>query len=510
MKTMEAKPWHQTGLLLLAASLLFPPAGLALLWMRRGTRVPAKLLGSLVIAGIGVVHLFRFYGLHAELDGSGSRPIFSFYKRERHEAEVERSRAAAAPPAEVPAAEPPPAPAAAPAAKTTREPSSPPYWTDFRGPHRDGRYDEMPIRTAWPPGGLQRLWKQPSGGGYASFVVAEGRAFTIEQRRDQEVVAAYELRTGRELWTSRWKARFHEALGGDGPRATPTWHEGKLYALGAEGELRCLDAASGKVLWSRNILADNGAANLTWGMACSPLVVDEKLIVLPGGSPGKSVVAYHKLTGEPVWKAFDDKQSYTSPMLVTLAGRRQILTVSATRAMGLAPEDGKLLWQYPWNTEYDINSAQPVVVSPNRFFISAGYGHGAAVVEVTPDGGGFAARTVWQNNRMKNKFNSSVLYEGHIYGLDEAILACINAETGELKWKGGRYGYGQVLLAGGHLVITTESGDVVLVKAAPERHQEIARFSAVEGKTWNHPAIAGGLLLVRSEIEMACFRIGVR
>ena len=296
-------------------------------------------------------------------------------------------------------------------------------------------------------------------------------------------------------------------MGGDGPRATPTWHGGRLYALGAEGEFRCLEAASGKTLWRRNILSDNNAKNLEWGMTASPLIVDDKVIVLPGGSPGKSVVAYDRLTGEPVWKVLDDKQAYVSPMLVNLAGRRQILVVSAPRVMGLDPSDGNMLWEYPWTTSYDVNSAQPIVIGESRFFISSAYGHGAAVVELTPGDNRFGARTVWQNIRMKNKFNSSVLHEGHIYGLDENILACVDAETGDLKWKGGRYGYGQLLLADGHLIVITESGGLVLVKATPDRHIELASFSALEGKTWNVPAMADGKLLVRNTKEMACFLI---
>ena len=241
-------------------------------------------------------------------------------------------------------------------------------------------------------------------------------------------------------------------------------------------------------------------------MSASPLVVDEKVIVLPGGV-GKSVAAYHKLTGESVWKALDDKQAYTSPMLVTLAGQRQILVVSARRAMGLAVEDGSLLWDYPWVTSYDVNAAQPIVLGENRVFLSAGYGHGAAVVEVARTENGFRTRTVWENKSIKNKFNSSVLYAGHIYGLDEGILVCINAKTGQRAWKGGRYGYGQLLLASGHLIVLTEYGDVVLVKASPERHLELVRFSAISGKTWNNPAMGGGRLLVRNAKEMACFRI---
>jgi outer membrane protein assembly factor BamB len=387
------------------------------------------------------------------------------------------------------------------------------YWPDFRGPNRDGRYTETAIRTDWPREGLPRLWKQPIGGGYASFVVADGRAFTIEQRRAQEVVAAYDVETGRELWTNGWNAFFQESLGGDGPRATPTYHEGRVYALGAEGEFRVLDAQTGSVVWRRNILSDNGASNLTWGMAASPLIVDEKVIVLPGGSRGRSVVAYHKLTGEPIWRVLDDQQSYTSPMLVTIAGVRQIIVVAAHRAFGVTPDNGRLLWEYPWSNGYEINVAQPVVFSDrgrDLVFLSASYGQGAAVFQLTRAGDKFEARTLWENQRMKNKFTSSVLHNGYLYGLDESILACIDAATGEQKWKGGRYGYGQIMLAGDHLIVLTEDGDLVLVRATPERHQELASFSAIEGKTWNHPVIIGGRLLVRNIQEMAAFDISTR
>jgi outer membrane protein assembly factor BamB len=383
-------------------------------------------------------------------------------------------------------------------------------WTDFRGPNRDGRYTVPAIRTSWPREGLPRLWKQPVGGGYASFVVAEGRAFTIEQRRNQEVVAAYDVESGRELWTNAWAANFQESMGGDGPRATPTYHEGRIYALGAEGELRVLDAVKGSLVWRRNILTDNNASNLTWGMSAAPLIVDEKVIVLPGGSGGRSVVAYNKATGDVVWRSLDDEQSYTSPMLVTLGGVRQLLVVSASRAMGLTVDNGRLLWEYPWRTFNGINVAQPIVFSHNgndRVFLSASYGTGAAVFELTRDGDGFQAKTVWENQRMKNKFSSSVLHNGSIYGLDESILACIDANTGEQKWKGGRYGYGQIMLAGDHLIVLTEDGDVVLVRATPARHEELARFEALRGKTWNHPIIADGRLLVRNIQEMAAFDI---
>jgi outer membrane protein assembly factor BamB len=496
-------PW-----VLFAIAVALPPLGIVLLWTRTRAGFFRKLLGSLALVLLSFVHLHYFFGLRAELDGTGARPIFSFQAPESHYEDLEQSRS------EQKAVVPSPAPAAA-AAAPTPEPDpkvniAPPAPRSdaprFRGLAMDGRY-ETEIATGWPSGGLPMLWKQPVGGGYASFVVVEGRAFTIEQRREREVVAAYDLLTGREIWTRGWTAEFRETLGGDGPRATPTWDEGRLYALGAAGALTVLDDASGEILWERNILDDAGAENLQWGMSASPLIVDENVVVLPGGPNASSVAAYDKRTGAPRWKSLDDPQAYTSPMLVNLAGERQILIVSASRAMGLGARDGSLLWDYPWVTSQGINVAQPLVIDENRLFLSAGYGHGAAVVEVIRDGSSFDARPVWSNTRMKNKFTSSVLHQGYIYGLDEAILACVDASTGDLKWKGGRYGYGQLVFADGHLIVLTERGELALVEATPAEHRELAAFPAIEGKTWNHPAIADGVLLVRNANEMAAFQI---
>jgi len=497
--------------LFVVVAVALPPLGIVLLWTRAGLSFFRKLLGSLALVVLTFAHFYFFFGLRVELDGTGARPIFSFRAPESHYEELEQSRseqkAAAATPiaADVVVETPPLEPARA--EGESPAPPAKPGWGRFRGPAMDGRYDGGNIAIQWPADGLPLLWKQPVGGGYASFVVAEGRAFTIEQRRDREVVAAYDLTSGRELWVQAWTADFRETLGGDGPRATPTLDEDRVYSLGATGELQALEAASGEVLWKRNILEDAGADNLQWGMSASPLIVDETVVMLPGGPDGSSVLAYDKRTGDVLWKSQDDQQAYTSPMLVTLSGQRQILVVSASRVMGLEPHDGSLLWEYPWVTNQGINVAQPLVLDESRVFVSAGYGHGAAVLVVSRDGSGFSARPAWSNTRMKNKFASSVLHQGHIYGLDEAILACVDALTGQLKWKGGRYGYGQLLLAAGHLIVLTERGELVLVKATPERHEEIEMFQAIEGKTWNHPAIADGVLLVRNANEMAAFRI---
>ena len=489
------------------AILLFPPAGLVLWWAHRGVRPVARTAGTLGICAVAIVELFAVYGLRLEWDGAMKVHGISFETRAKNDARVEASRSGNRAEA-APVVVPPPAaipPAASPAIATH---AAPDYWTDFRGPNRAGVYTETAIETTWPAAGLPRLWKQPVGGGYASFTVGEGRAYTIEQRRSRETITAYDVQTGRELWAFGYPALFDEILGGAGPRATPVYRDGLVYALGAKGDLYCVSARTGKPKWSKNILADNAAPNQHWGMAESPLIVDGMVVVTPGGAPDKSIVAYDRLTGAPVWRALDDRAGYTSPILATLAGRRQIVWLSGQRAVGLAPENGALLWDYAFPAQMDMNCAQPVVVDADSVLLSSSPGPGAALLTITKTGDGYAARAVWQNNRMKNKFNSSVFYQGYIYGLDESILACIDARTGELKWKGGRYGYGQLLLAGDHLVVLTEQGDLVLVRATPEGHQELARFAALEGRTWNIPAIDNGLLLVRNASEMACFRLG--
>jgi outer membrane protein assembly factor BamB len=470
--------------------------------------------GGAGIAALGVVGavLYLFFGLRIVILGGGS-PTLAFVTPADTQAEaIDRHRAAQAAgtgapvaPVESPATPPstPDEVAGAPV------PVAVPDWGFFRGPRWDGHYTAVPVRTEWPGRQLTPVWKQPVGGGYASFVTARlgtrDVAFTIEQRGRQEVVAAYDVATGRELWTNAWTAEFREFMGGDGPRATPTYFDGRIYALGGLGELRSMDATTGATSWRTNILTDAGASNIQWGMSTSPLIVDNTVVTLPGGTAGKSVVAYDHRTGARLWSSLDDRASYSSPMLVTIDGVRQILMVSATRIAGLNPSNGALLWEFPWVTMYDVNAAQPIVIGGNRVFMSSGYDHGAVVIEVAMSGDRGTVREVWKNNRMKNQFTSSVLHDGYIYGLDESILACLNAEDGTLMWKGGRYGYGQIALASGHIIVLTEDGDMALVRATPEKHDELARFPVLDGKTWNHPAFSDGRLLIRNLKEMAMF-----
>lgn len=481
------------------ASYLFPPLGLYYLWRNRELKVGKKIFGSLgvllysVLYLAGIIYLLTlFTPLGLEWQG-GFPPVLTFSKTVPNYEAVEAHRAQLAKEAKR-------------ASQVTAERSS--YWNGFRGPKRDGVYTEQPISTNWPTDGFSPLWKQPCGSGYASFAIAEGLAFTIEQRRDQEVVTAYDVDTGIEVWAHKYDARFDEPLGGEGPRATPAYDDGKLYSLGGLGDLICFEAANGKIHWQKNILRENAGEVPTYGISASPLVVDDLLIVCPGGPVEKSVVAYDKASGKRVWNSLNDSVGYSSPMLVELAGEPQLLIVTENRAVGITVKEGKLLWEIPWKVNAgNRNIAQPVLLSTNRFMLSAGYATGCMAVEITKTGERSAAREVWRNKNLKNKFTSSVFHEGHIYGLDEDILVCLDAQTGLRRWKDGRYGYGQLLLASGHLVILAGDGKLALVKASPESHQEVARIDGIKGKTWNHPAISDGKLFIRNMVEMACYDI---
>ncbi|MDB6056935.1 MAG: WD40-like repeat-like protein [Verrucomicrobiales bacterium] len=487
------------------ATLLFPPLALVLLWRSSEVTMRRKIVGTFYIPIFAILYVATIlFFLYFELGidflewRGGYIPAITFSKTVPDYARLERSRA-----------EQPKSPST-----TNTNTSAKPYWTGFRGPNCDGVYAQAPIATNWPKEGLPKIWRQPIGGGYSSFSIAENRVYTIEQRRDDEVVTAYDVPTGREVWAHKWQAKFGESIGGEGPRATPTYSDGKIYALGGRGEFRCLESATGKLVWKHDIIIENAGEVLTYGIAASPLVVDDKVIVTTGGAKERSVIAYNKNTGAVIWHSQSGTESYTSPTLVTLAGHTQILNVSYSKVMGLATNDGKLLWEYPWRVLSEQTPiAQPILCGTNRIVMSGGYGTGCMALEIGSTGDALSPRMLWKNKNLKNKFTSSVFWSGFIYGLDEDILVCLDANTGERKWKDGRYGYGQVLLAvnpqthDAHLIVLTGSGELTLVKADPEKFHELAKFQAIEGKTWNYPAIADGKIFVRNAAEMACYDI---
>lgn len=382
-------------------------------------------------------------------------------------------------------------------------------YAEYRGPKRDGVVAGPALAREWKTQPPKERWRQPVGGGYAGFVIQGSVAITIEQRRDQEVITCYDTPTGTEIWAFPYPAEFQETMGGPGPRATPTIADDDVYSLGALGNLVCLDLRTGKKKWAVNVLANN--ANIIWAMSGSPLIFENMVIVNPGAqtsaAQGKAVRAYNRANGELIWESGDTKAGYSSPMLATLAGKLQVLVFDADCVAGYDPKDGTRLWKFDWPGYNGINVAQPLVLSDDRVFVSRSYDVGAgAMLKISMENGKWQFKELWKNKNLRCKFTSPVLYEGHIYGLDEGILTCIDAATGERKWRNGRYGHGQILLTGDLILILSESGKLILVQAAPDAHHELGSIQALQGdKTWNHLALARGAAYLRNHLEMACY-----
>jgi outer membrane protein assembly factor BamB len=385
---------------------------------------------------------------------------------------------------------------------------------EYRGHKRDGIVQGPPLVRDWEKHPPREVWRQPSGGGYASFAVVGNAAITIEQRRDKEAVVCYDTGTGKERWVYEYPAFFKEVLGGNGPRATPTIAGNEVYSFGAAGNLVCLNAANGEFKWSVNILENND--NIMWGMSGSPLVYDNMVVVNPGAqresAAGRALIAYDRADGKVVWSAGNAKAAYASPMLATLAGRKQILVFDAKGLAGFDAGKGAELWRFPWETYQDINVAQPIILDDDRVFISSGYGHGCALIKITEADGKWSAQEVWSDHSkhaLHCKFSNPVFYQGYLYGLDEKKLVCFDAKAGKEVWRSDRahdYGHGQLLLSGDLLIILAESGKLVLVEATPEGHHELGSIQVLEGdKTWNYPALADGKAYIRNAVEMACY-----
>ena len=378
-------------------------------------------------------------------------------------------------------------------------------WPGFRGPDRDGIIPGVRIETDWSKSPPVELWRRPIGPGVSSFAVTGDLLYTQEQRGDHEVVACYNVTTGEPVWRHRDAARFWDSHVGAGPRATPALSDGRVYTFGATGILNALDAGDGAVVWSRNAASDTDAKLPYWGFVSSPLVVDDVVIVHTG-----QLVAYDLATGAPRWFGPPTDGSYSSPHLLTLDGVAQILLLSHAVAISVAPADGTLLWEHPWP---GIGIVQPALTADGDVLISmisnAAAPIGTRRIAVAHGPGGWTIEERWTSIRLKPSFSAFVVHEGHAFGFDGSILACIDIEDGKRKWKGGRYGHGQLVLLPDQdlLLVLSEQGELALVAATSDQFTELARFPAIEGKTWNHPVLIGDLLLVRNGQEMAAFRL---
>lgn len=378
----------------------------------------------------------------------------------------------------------------------------------------------MPLSRDWEATPPKLLWRQTSGQGWSAFSAVNGFAVTLEQHGNDEWVTCYEAATGTLVWKCVQPGRHEAPMGGLGPRSTPTIHEGRVYTIGGMGRLLCLDGQDGKVIWEKDLLAETGSDVATekqaimWGRAGSPLVVaDLGLLVVPGGGrdgQATSLIAYDLVTGAERWRGGTSQISYVSPIEATLAGRRQIISVNEEDVTGHDCESGEVLWKHDWpgSSSGNASCSQPHVLAGDRILLSKGYGEGAEVIRIREKNGKFSVESMWKNSRvLKTKFTNITIISDHAYGLCDGILECVNLGDGKSLWRRGRYGHGQLLGVGDLLLVLGEDGRLALVEANPEKHVELGRIDALDGKTWNSIALHGKLLLIRNAQEAACFEL---
>ncbi len=381
-------------------------------------------------------------------------------------------------------------------------------WPCFRGPGFLGEQNHPPIATDWNAAPPKLLWKRRVGPAWSSFVVLGDRLFTQEQRGDDEATVCLDAATGDELWAHVDKARFWDGQAGAGPRGTPTFHNGRLYTYGATGILDCLDAATGKLLWTRDVVAETKAPLPMWGFSSSPLVVENRVIVFAGGPDDKGLVAYEADSGEPAWDAASGPVSYSTAQLVSVDGQPQVLLLTDSGVVAVDPASGKRLWHYDANADGIWRVVQPRQLDDARVLVGS-EDLGLRLLDVARDGDAWKTSEAWITSDMKPAYNDFVVVGDVAYGFDKGIFCAVDLKAGKRLWKGGRYGYGQVLLLKPQnvLVILSERGEVALLAANPDKHEELGRFQAIEGKTWNHPVVVRGRLYVRNDAEMAAFEL---
>jgi outer membrane protein assembly factor BamB len=381
-------------------------------------------------------------------------------------------------------------------------------WPEFRGPARDSKVLGT-VSTDGERFSPKLLWKQRVGPGWSSFAIVGDYLYTQEQRGEEEAIVCYSASTGKEKWSSSVTARFYEVIAGAGPRATPTFHENRIYALGATGKLVCLDAVSGKEHWVRDIGEDSGAKPPQWGFSSSPLVLEKVVIVVAGGPNGKGTLGYDLESGKLLWAKGEATHSYSSAQAAIFFGVSQVLVASDYGLESFRPANGELLWKHAWEIAGMNRVTQPNIIGEGEILLSTGVGseRGTRRIRIQKNPEGWTEQTVWTSQRLKPYYNDFVTHNGYAYGFDDAIFVCIDLADGKTKWKGGRYGHGQVLLLAeqNRLLVISDEGKIVLLEATPEELRELSRFQAIQGKTWNHPVIAHGKLYVRNGEEMACF-----
>jgi outer membrane protein assembly factor BamB len=400
------------------------------------------------------------------------------------------------------------------AAATFVEENLPPVgagWPQWLGPERNGTAREPDLLVKWPARGPKRLWKVPGGAGFSCLAVRQGRAYTLFAQNDREVVICWDT-GGKEVWRHTYEAPYPSPF--RGPRSTPTLDGDRLYTVGATGVFHCLDAATGHVNWKHDLLSELGAKNLEWGLAFSPLVEGDLVYTCPGEGDA-SLVAFNKHTGEQVWSAGKDKAGYSSPVAATVEGVRQIVVFTGKSILGVAADGGKLLWRQPWETEYDVNAATPLVIHARAdrqpltyVFVSSGYHKGCGLFKIAGDGRGhFHAQPVYTSNRLCAHFATPLRYRDHVYGFNEGELVCMDLRSGEVRWAERGFHKGSLLRVDDRMIVLGEQGQLALFEPSPKGFQQLAKCRPFTHRTWTMPSLADGRLYLRDEEEVLCLDV---
>lgn len=383
---------------------------------------------------------------------------------------------------------------------------NPRNFSQFLGPNRDATLPDVRLATNWVSRPPVLLWRQPVGSAWSGFAVQGDWAITQEQQGEQECVTAFHSVTGQRRWQRQDSGHYQNPLAGEGPRATPTIVGERVVTFGATGWLNCLDLNTGKLIWQHQVKEEFSAGLPEWGFTSAPLVGDGRVVVSVGGRKDRSLVAYALSGGAFLWGGGKASPGYSAPVFARFDGEEQVVIFNDEHVSGHSPTNGAVLWTYPWKKSHP-HVAVPIRLEQDRLLISSGYGTGSGLIQIQRTDDGWKAHELWKSTRFRSKFCNPVARDGFAYGLDDGMLACLDLATGELVWKEGRYGHGQVLLVGGRLLVTAEDGRVLLFQISSKQATLLTEFQPLQGKCWNPPALAGDLLFVRNETEAACYRV---
>ncbi len=379
-------------------------------------------------------------------------------------------------------------------------------WPQWLGPERNGKSSETNLALPWPSSGPKILWRTPLGEGYSGISISGKRVFTMYDKGDEEYLICLDLTSGKILWQLQTDKRFVSNWG-NGPRVTPTINDGIAYTVSGRSKLYAVNISDGSILWQQDLVNEFGGGAPNLGYSNSPLVDGSNLWVVAGGQNKNAIIALDKTTGKLRHSSQSDHNGYSSPIMTTIAGQPQLIFFTGSKISGVSPANGQVIWEYPWKTSSYENVATPVPVGGDRLFFSSAHAEvsGSALLQISRDTeGSFSAEKLWGNNEMKNHFSTTILHDGYLYGTDRSILKCIDVKTGKMQWQQRGYGEGTLMFADGYLLVMGTRGKLGIVKARPDRYEEVAVKDILDGKCYTVPSLAGGRLLLRDTREIIC------